>query len=143
MGFVGSLLPQNRVCWLPVALAALLKVVLDAALAVLPDLGDLGRGQEEGQQQRAVPVAAGDVDRHDDEASDPARGIQGAAADRARCDEGRKRRAYGRPDHEGGEGGGDHHGVDAPCAGGERQPPAPVPAQARTAPSPTGSCGLP
>jgi len=51
------------------------------------------------------------VDRHDDEAGGPARGVQGAAADRARGDDGRQSRADGRPDREGGgEGGGDSHG---------------------------------
>lgn len=51
------------------------------------------------------------MDRHDDEAGGPARGVQGAAANRARGDGGRQRRADGRPDREGGgEGAGDSHG---------------------------------
>lgn len=92
----------------PVALAALLEVLLDAALAVLADLGHLGRREEEGQQQRAVPVAAGEVDRHHGETGGSARGVQGAAPDGARGDDGGQRRADGRPDREGG--GGDGHG---------------------------------
>lgn len=53
------------------------------------------------------------MDRHDNEAGDPARGVQGAAADRARRDGRGQQRADGRPDRErgGGEGGWDHHGV--------------------------------
>jgi hypothetical protein len=63
---------------LPVALSALLEVLLDAALAVHPYLGDLRGREEEGEQHRAIPVPAGKVDAHDDEPGHPTGGVQGA-----------------------------------------------------------------
>lgn len=80
-----NLVGDGRFRGLPVALAALLEVVLDAALPVRADLGRLGRGGEEGQHERAVPVPAGEVDRHDDEPGCPAGAVQRAAADGARA----------------------------------------------------------
>lgn len=102
---------NNRVTLfrLPVALPALLEVLLDATLALHPNLGQLGGREEEGQQHRAVPVPAGEVDRGDEEPGHPARGVQGAPPDGPPGDGGGQRHGNGRPHREGG-GGGDRHG---------------------------------
>jgi hypothetical protein len=91
---------------LPVALSALLEVLLDAALAVHPYLGHLRGREEEGQQHRAIPVPAGKVDGHDDEPSNPTGGVQGAPPVGSPGDGGGQRHCDGQPQSEGGGGSG-------------------------------------